>query len=182
MTYYGYQADCHHNALSTSITALRFIEATEALQSATTDASAWSSLARLAAILYAPEPYDSNQAHAMAEDFGHLMPVELQAIRMNFEAICNFLYTKTAFSLLTKFEKNGKTKSITTTMQDALYDLCHDGLGNSHDVERLNVLTYLRILRKKTIDTVRQMHGMDADIAKIANETGLPPEIITEII
>ena len=101
---------------------------------------------------------------------------------MNFMALTNFLYTKTPFSLLTKFEKDRKTRTITTTMTDALYDLCNDGLGNSQEVEQLNLLTYLRILRKKTIDAVRQLHGLDMDIAKIANETGLPPEIITKIL
>lgn len=172
--YFGYKADCHHGALSTSLTALQYIEATEVLQQADNS--------RLAAILYAPEPYNSNQAHALAQDFGRLSPMELQAIRYGFEALCNFLFTKTPFSLLTKFERNGKAKAVTTTMQDALYDLCRDGMGNSSEVEQLNLLTYLRVLRKKTIDGVRQLHGMKMDIAQIANETGLPPQVITDII
>lgn len=171
---FGYKASMHHGALSTSLTALQYIEASEALQQ--------QSLPWLAAILYNPEPYDSHQAHALAEDFARLDAAALLAIRQNFEAVTTFLFQKTPFSLLTKFEKGSKVKSITTTMGDALYDLCNDGLGNSQQVEQMNLLTYLRILRKKTIDSVRQLHGMKMDIAKIANETGLPPDIITQII
>lgn len=171
---FGYKADNHHGALSTSLTALQYIEACEALSE--------EQPARLAAILYAPEPYNSNQAHALADDFAHLKAVELQAIRMNFQALCTFLFTRTPFSLLTKFEKSDRLKAITTTMADALYDLCADGLGNSSEVEQLNLLTYLRLLRKKTIDSVRQLHGMQMDLAQIANETGLPIETITDIV
>ena len=170
---YGYKAAMQHGALSTSLTALQYIDASEAHQDG--------QLARLAAILYAPEPYNSDQAHALADEFAYLDPVELQAISMNFLAVTTFLFTKTPLSLLTKFEK-GKAKDITTTMSDALYDLCADGLGNSEEVERLNLLTYLRLLRKRTIDIVRQMHGMKMDVAQIANETGLPPNIITAIV
>lgn len=174
MVFYGYKASCHNGALSTSLTALRYIEASQALEQ--------NDDARLAAILYAPDPYDSNQAHALTEDVAQADPSILQAVKVNFMALQNFLYRKTPFALLTKFEKSGKVRAITTTMADKLYDLSKDGLGNVTEVERMNVLTYLRILRKQTIDSVRQLHGMKMDIAKIAEEVGLPIEIITKII
>lgn len=173
---FGYKADARLGALTTSLTALQYIEAREAIEGEQPN------LPLLAAILYNPEPYDSNQAHALSDDFAHLDILTLQAIRLNFEAVTTFLFTRTPFSLLTKFEKTGKAKSITTTMGDALYDLCADGLGNSQEVEKMNVITYLRILRKKTIDSVRQLHGMKMDVGKIANETGLPPSVITKIV
>ena len=49
---------------------------------------------------------------------------------------------------MTKFNEK-PTHPITTDAADALYDLSADGLGNATAVEQLNVLTYLRILRKK---------------------------------
>lgn len=175
MTYYGYEASLSHHALTTSLTALQYIEARDLIGKP-------DSLPLMAAILYMPQPYDSSQAHALADEFSHLDDIILQAVRMNFEAVNNFLFTKTSFNLLTRFEKDGKTKSITTDMTDALYDLSHDGLGNVQEIEQLNVLTYLRILRKKTIDSVRQLHGMKMELDKIATEVGLPIEIITKIV
>lgn len=172
--FFGYKAMNSQGALSTSLTALQYIEATEALQQ--------QRLPWLASILYNPEPYDSNQAHALADDFARLDMLTLQAVRMNFEALCSFLFRKTPFELLTRFNASGKVKAVTTTMADALYDLSRDGLGNAREVEQLNLLTYLRILRKRTIDSVRQLNGMQMDIAKIAEETGLPIETITKII
>jgi len=173
-TYEGYRADLRMGSLTTSLTALQYIEARELLGKE-------ESLPLLASILYQPLPYDSSIAHAAAKEFERLPKETLHAIAMNFEAVNNFLFLKTSFSLLTKFEP-GKAHSITTDMTDALYDLSKDGLGNASEVEQLNVLTYLRILRKKTIDSVRQMHGMKMEIDKIASEVGLPIEIITKII
>lgn len=175
MTFFGYKAQMHHGTLSTTLTALQWIEAEQAA------AGGDDALPHLAAILYSPQPYDSGQAHALAQYFEQLDRLTLTAIRLNFEAIGNFLFQKTPFALLTKFAQ-GKAHAITTDMADALYDLSADGLGDTSQVERLNVLTYLRILRKKTIDTVRQLHGMKMELDKIASETGLPIDIVTKII
>ena len=100
---------------------------------------------------------------------------------MNFTAVNNFIFRKTEFSLLTKFDLP-KENAITTDATDALYDLSKDGLGNASQVERMNVLTYLRILRKKTIDGVKALRAAGMDVAKIANEVGLPLEIVKKII
>lgn len=100
---------------------------------------------------------------------------------MNFTAVNNFLFSKTEFSLLTKFiPKEGS--SITTDATDALYDLSKDGLGNARQVEQLNVLTYLRILRKKTIEGVKSLKATGMELAKIADEVGLSLEIVKKII
>ena len=174
MTYFGYHADKGESSITTSLTALQYIEAREAMAEERGYALA-------AAILYTPQPYDSRQAQVLESEFRQLPADILRAIILNFQAVNTFLYTKTQFDLLAKFEP-GKPKSISTDASDALYDLTKDGLGNVDDVEKMNVITYLKILRKKTIDCVRQMHGMEIDLAKIANETGLPISIITQII
>ena len=46
----------------------------------------------------------------------------------------------------------------------------------------MNLLTYLKVLRKKTIDAVRDMKGFGWDKVKISNEVGLPVSIINEIV
>lgn len=173
--YTGYSVNTAYNSLTCSLTALQYIEA-RALLNVRADA-----LPLLAAILYFPGVYNSEKAHALATAFAKLPQELLAAISLNFQAFNNYLFTKTEFALLTKFNEK-PTHPITTDAADALYDLSADGLGNATAVEQLNVLTYLRILRKKTIESVRTLHGMDYDVAKISTETGLPIDVINEII
>ena len=170
----GYRAVMADGIIACSLTALQYIEARQLLDRP----ESWP---LMAAILYYPGTYDSEGAQRNVGLLKDLDPLTLKAIAMNFMALNTFLYTKTEFSLLSKFEP-GKAKAITTDMSDALYDLCNDGLGNADEVERLNLMTYLKVLRKKTIDGVRQLHGTGMDLAKIANETGLPIEIIMKIV
>lgn len=174
-TFYAYRIDTGFQQLTVSLTALQYLEARELINAGE------KSLPMMAAILYHPGDYDTESAHSLATEFAKLPKDTLQAISWNFQALNNFLFTKTSFSLLAKF-KEKKPSPIATDAGDALYDLSSDGLGNSREVERMNVLTYLRILRKKTIDTVRQMRGMKMDTPTISTETGLPIEIINDII
>ena len=174
-TYEGYHVCTDFKQLTCSLTALQYLEA-RALISQGND-----SLPFLAAILYCPGIYDSERAHAMAKDFAKLPMETLVAISWNFQALNTFLFTRTEFSLLTKFKEKAKT-AITTDASDALYDLSADGLGNNEEIERMNVLTYLRILRKKTIDAVRQMRALKMDTPTISIETGLPIEVINDMI
>ena len=140
------------------------------------------SLPLLAAVLYFRKgEYSSEKAQKLADEFRKLPANTLRAIALNFTAVNNFIFRKTEFSLLTKFDLP-KENAITTDATDALYDLSKDGLGNASQVERMNVLTYLRILRKKTIDGVKALRAAGMDVAKIANEVGLPLEIVKKII
>ena len=173
-TYKGYTINTDHGSLTCSLTALQYIEASAIANSP--DAQPL-----LAAILYCPDAYSSEKAQRLADEFSALPAQTLIAVTMNFQAFCNYLFRRTPFSLLTKFD-TPKSKLITTDSADALYDLSADGLGNASQVEQMNVLTYLRILRKKTIDAVRRLHAMDYDAGKIANELGLSIDIVIGII
>ena len=174
-TYEGYRICTDFNQLTCTLTALQYLEA-RALISQSND-----SLPFMAAILYYPGTYNSERAHTMAKEFAKLPEHILTAISWNFQALNTFLFTKTEFSLLAKF-KEKTPAAITTDASDALYDLSSDGLGNNQEIEQMNVLTYLRILRKKTIDAVRQMRGLKMDTPTISIETGLPIEVINEMI
>ena len=182
--YHAYTVSTAYNNLTTSLTALQFIEAQQILQQATVPgsfAAGQSSLPFLAAILYCPPPYNSTTAQLLADKMQQLSPVTLMAIQMNFIAFTTALYSQTEFALLAKFQPK-KQSPITTDMADALYDLCADGLGTHEEVEQMNLLTYLRILRKKTIEAVRQMRSMEWDVIRISQETTLPVSVIQQII
>lgn len=174
-TYHGYQVCTDFGQLTCSLTALQYLEARALIDQGE------KALPFMAAILYYPGTYDSGLAHTMGKTFESLPMDTLTAISWNFQALNTFLFTKTEFSLLTKF-KEKTPAAITTDASDALYDLSADGLGNNREIEQLNLLTYLRILRKKTIDAVRQMRSMKMDTPSISVETGLPIEIINDMI
>lgn len=173
--YKGYEVQVEYNTLTCSLRALQYIEARQQLDMGE------ESLPLLAAILYYPGEYSSEGAQKLARQFAHLSATTLQAIALNFEAVNNFIFLKTEFSLLTKF-KPQSGKQITTDATDALYDLSKDGLGNVMQVERMNVLTYLRILRKKTIEGARSLKASGMDIVKISTEMGLPIEVVRQIV
>ena len=174
--YYGYEVSTDYNSLTCSLSALQYIEARQLLDMGE------ESLPLLAAVLYFRKgEYSSEKAQKLAGEFKKLPANTLRAIVLNFTAVNNFIFQKTEFSLLTKFVPQ-KGNAITTDATDALYDLAKDGLGNASQVERMNMLTYLRILRKKTIDGVKTLKTAGMDVAKIANEVGLPLEIVKKII
>lgn len=174
--YYGYEVSTDYNSLTCSLSALQYIEARQLLDMGE------DSLPLLAAVLYFKKgEYSSEKAQKLADEFKKLPQNTLRAIALNFTAVNNFVFLKTEFSLLTKFVPQ-KGSAITTDATDALYDLSKDGLGNASQVERMNVLTYLRILRKKTIDGVKTLRTAGMDVVKIANEVGLPLEIVKKII
>lgn len=174
--YYGYDINTDFQSLTCSLTALQYIEARQLLEMGE------ESLPLLAAVLYFGKgQYSSEKAQKLALQFRKLPANTLRAIALNFTAVNNFLFSKTEFSLLTKFLPQ-KGSSITTDATDALYDLSKDGLGNANQVEKMNVLTYLRILRKKTIEGVKSLKASGMEMAKIADEVGLPIEVVKQII
>lgn len=174
--YRGYSVETGYGRLTCSLSALQYTEARELIEQGE------KSLPLMAAILYFPEEqYDSERAHALAHEFEALSPELLTAISFNFQAFNNYLFSKTPFSLLSKFRPR-PDRPITTDASDALYDLSKEGLGDALQIEQMNVLTYFKVLRKKTIDAVRDMKGFGWDKTKISNEVGLPVSIIDDII
>lgn len=174
--YHGYRIKTDYGMITCSLSALQYIEARALIE------QGQKALPLMAAILYYPDKeYDSQRAHAMSKDFAALDMNVLAAISLNFQAFNCYLFTKTPFSLLAKF-KHKPEHPITTDASEALYDLSKDGLGDARQIEQMNLLTYLKILRKKSIDAVRDLKSMDWDKLKISNEVGLPVSVIDQII
>ncbi len=173
--YSSYEVNLEFSTLTWSLKALQYIEARQLLDLGE------ESLPLLAATLYYPGEYSSEGAQKLARDFRRLPKSQLYAIALNFLAVNNFVFTRTPFSLLTKFVA-GESKAITIDAGDALYDLSKDGLGNVLQVERMNVITYLRVLRKKTIEGVKGLKASGMDVVKISNEVGLPLQVVKQIV
>lgn len=173
--YTAYTIETSFRNLSTSLTALQFIEA-RALIGKGDDL-----LPLMAAILYHPWPYSSESAHKLASDFKSVDKTTLYAISLNFQAFVNYLFSNTQYSLLTA-AKAKKNSVISTGALESLYNLSTDGYGNITQVERMGLLQYLSILRKKVIESVRSLHTAKMELVDISNETGLPYNIIKQIV
>lgn len=174
-SYSAYTIGTSFNYLTCSLTALQFIEARELLECTTEQ------LPLLAAILYCPGRYSSEAAHSLAVRFKSLPEEELQAVAFNFRSFVNYLFTRTVFSLLAA-PVGARCSAISTGAVESLYNLSSDGLGDVYTIERMNVIQYLTILRKKLIETVHSLHAAHMDIVDIEKETGLPIHIIKQIL
>lgn len=170
---YSISTEC--SCLTCSLSALQYIEAVGAMEAGEAQ------MPLLAATLYCPQPYDTAKALDMVTVMRKQSPVDLLAVRMVFEALVNFIYSRTHFSILAKFKAKSQSP-IATTMADSLFDLATEGYGTVGEVEQINVITYLSILRKKTIDTVLSMRSMEMSTPEIASRTSLPIEVINDIV
>ena len=172
----GYSINTSFNVLSCSLTALQYIEARNLLDHI-------DSLPLMASILYSDpdEKYISSLAHQRATEFANLSTELLYGIMLNFRALNNYLFTRTDFSLLTASRLEEK-KLISTGALESLYNLSAEAYGSTEEVEQMNIIQYLTILRKKIIESVRSMHSAEMKITDIEKETGLPIKIIKQII
>ena len=171
----AYKINTSFDTFTCTLTALQFIEANEILNSKTRQ------LPLLAAILYTPLPYSSVKAHELAEDLAHLDAVVLNAVALNFQSLVNYIFTKTHFSVLTAGEKKTSAE-ITTGMEETLYNLSSDGMGDVASVEQMPLIKFLTILRKKLIESVRAMHEAKMNLVEISEKTGLPTTILKKMI
>ena len=176
--YTGYEIRTDFDRITCNLSALQFIDARQLLQEIH---SSIDKLPLLAAILYYPGTYNAAGAHRLAEKFRQLAPEVLQAISINFQAFCTFIFKHTPFSILAA-GKDEQLPSICTGMLESLYNLSQDGYGNIAEIEQMDCITYLVIIRKKLIEAVNTMHDYKMEITEIADKTGLPLKIIKQIL
>lgn len=176
--YQGYTINTDCGELSCSLTARQYIDASERLFSLSEHPE---KLALLAAILYAPQPYNSDWAHSHAVDFAKLSTEILNAVALNFQAFVIFLFQKTDYNILRQKEDK-QPKGIFVGMSEGLYNLSTDGYGDLDTVSRFSVIEYLSILRSKLIETVKAMHHNEMKLHEISEKTGLDINTINKIL
>lgn len=171
---YKIQTSC--GTLTCTLTAMQFIEAYELIGCPA------GKLPLMAAILYYPGQYTSEGAHALSATFANIDSVTLQAIALNFQALVNYLFSCTPFSILHISGKKDHKPQISIGMTESLYNLSADGLGNVEVIEQMPVIKYLTILRKKLIESVTTMHTSGIDLVEISEKSGLLIKTIKQII
>lgn len=174
--YKAYEIHTGFGALTCSLSAIQFIEAYELI------GSQEDKLPLLAAILYCPGTYSSEAAHRLADTFSGLDPILSQAIYLNFLAFANYLFTQTPFSVLYTRKAKEHKPVISIGMAESLYNLSADGLGDVDVIERMPVIKYLSILRKKLIESVTAMSEAGIDLLEISDKTGLSTQTIKKIV
>lgn len=172
----AYTIQTHFDTLTCSLSAIQFIEAYELIGCPA------DKLPVMAAILYCPGPYTSEAAHTLADSLKTLEPVLLQAICLNFQAFANYLFTRTPFSILYARKPKEHKPVISIGMAECLYNLSADGLGDVDTIERMPVIKYLTILRKKLIESITAMSEAGIDLVEISDKTGLSIKTIKQII
>lgn len=170
----GYTVNTDFDNLTCNLTALQYIEAKQLIGRPDT-------LPLMASILYHAHPYDSLSAHEAASSFADLPETTLLAIAFNFQSFTNYLFTKTHFSLLTK-GKDDKKSPIAAGALESLYNMSQDGLGDMNTVSQMNIIQYLTVLRKKTIEFVKSLSQAEKKLTDIEKITGLPLSIIKQIV
>ncbi len=175
--YHGYSASSDFNMLTCSLTAIQYIEASEIISRGKESEL----LPLIAAILYYPGKYDSEGAKKLAFKFINLPAGQLWAILFNFKCLINFIFNQTEFNLLTKSTLKSSSTIVTGALE-SMYELCADGIGKAADVESINIITYLTLIRKKLIQSIKTMHSYQMKMNEIEEESGLPINIIEEIL
>lgn len=105
----------------------------------------------------------------------------IEAVLLNFQAYCKYLFTRTRFRLL--FSPSGKSRSAVkvATNLDQLYSLCKRGYGSSSYLEQCSILHYFTFLLNELFESVRKLHAQGMSVVEIADKTNLTVEEVSSL-
>ena len=175
----GYTFDLDDRVLITSLTTQQFIDA-QMVASEIQETGNESLLNLLVAILYPGKYYSSLQAGQTAKTLGWLDMETKQAIFINFNAIQNFLTTRTKYAIL--FNEPSKTNTPEKHqlgLGSVAYSLIKSGYGN---IEESNLVKFFEILYSDMVSNVQSLHRQGNSIDKISEITGISLTKITQIL
>jgi len=135
----------------------------------------------LVAILYCPQPFSSARMQELTPVVAKLSPVIKRAVLVNFEAITQFMATKTKYSVMFSSAKTNDKKEQSTGLSSVLYSLAEKGYGSLNEVSGYSVITLFDLMLKSIEDTVCRLANSGMDKAKIAAEMSLPIEVIVSM-
>lgn len=110
----------------------------------------------------------------------------LNGVVLNFQAFVSFVFSRTHFSILWNAggDRSGEKADgkVALAMSDSLYNLCENGYGDYEKVETMPMMTFLTIIRKDFINSVRTMAASGVELDKIAERTHLSISQIKKIL
>jgi uncharacterized protein (UPF0297 family) len=135
----------------------------------------------LIAILYSPQPFASAKMQELLPIVAALNPVIKRAVLVNFEAITQFLATKTKYSVMFTSAKPDGKKGDSTGLSAVLYSLAEKGYGSLNEVSGYSVITLFDLMLKGIEDAVLRLNASKIDKGKIAAEMNLPLDVVVQI-
>jgi len=175
----GYTFDVTGNLADSNLTAEQYIAA-EAVHRCYRSDDSERYLNMLVAILYSPQPYRSENMQKLLPTVATLSPVIKRAVLVNFEAIMQFLATKTKYSVMFTAAKTDNREQ-STGLSNVLYALAEKGYGSLNEVSGYSVITLFELMLKSIEDTVRRLSDSGMNKAKVAAEMSLPIEVIIQM-
>lgn len=162
----GYAFAATNGFVATTLTAAQYVQATT-LYGAYVESGSAEQLIMLAESLY---PKGKNFTDA-----------ELHGILLNFQAIQSFLY-QTKYGILWKRKGTSTKNKLSVGLADSIYTLSTEGYGSHNEVKNYNLITYLDLLLKQLIDSVKLLNSYELKLPEIAEKTGLSIEQINAIV
>ncbi|MCW3784929.1 hypothetical protein [Plebeiibacterium sediminum] len=174
----GYRFNMDDGLLSSSLSAGQFSDAMTISQQYGT-AKKEDLLNLLCAILYPVHGnYKFEKAQEHAVSFKKLSTHHKQAIYINFKGILTFITQRTKFAILFNAPKKQgestiKEEKITIGFNKNIYTLSKNGYGDTEQLMKVNLVTFLDLLLNELIDAVKSMQNMEMELDKILSATGL---------
>lgn len=175
----GYSFELVNNIITTSLTTSQFIDAqtvaAEIQQSGKEDL-----LNLLVAILYSGNSYSGLDANQRAKQLSWLPSEIKRAIFINFNAIQQFLFTRTKYRLLFKEPAESESKNKHHLgLGSVAHSLIKSGF---QDIDRRNLIEFFEIMYSETVNNVLTLHRQGLEIDKISEQTGLTIAKINQIL
>ncbi|MEG1935635.1 MAG: hypothetical protein RR141_06535, partial [Rikenellaceae bacterium] len=123
-----------------------------------------------------------SRLYCKSENWAHdLQTSTVEAVLINFQAYCKYLFTRTRFRLL--FSKSCKSRSTmkVATNLDQMYSLCKRGYGSPAELEKCSILHYFTFLLNELFESVRKLHAQGMSVVEIADKTNLTVEEVSSL-
>jgi hypothetical protein len=179
LTSYSFTNDA--GFINTSLTAAQYVDAITVLNEYKwTSEGPEQQLDLLCSILFCELPYKTSKAFASRGIFCQLPRDFKIAVMYNFTAICQWLQTKTQYSILWLGKKK-EGKSIPVSASDMIYSISKAGYGSPEQVGQMNLTEMLDLMKKILLDSLRAMLAAKIKPIEVANATGMPMKLILEL-
>lgn len=165
----GYGFSCRGPLATTDMTARQYVAAMGLLETLAPDAEyADEILSSLLCVLYSGKDIDMEHYPA-----GRIPFTEKMAVMYNFRAVNEWISRIPKYGLLFNRSSTGSGRTSPLGMEASLYTLSEKGYGDINVAGNMNLLTYLDVLLKQTVDSIFSLHSCGMKPQEIASELGL---------
>lgn len=174
----GYKFSLTDKILSTSLTADQYTEAQTAYNRYIAEGSE-SMLNLLVAILYLTPQYNGEYALQLSQSLKWIKPEVKNAVFVNFQAIQQFLTTRTKYSVLFNAKTKKKSTGSQPGLESVIFSLIKSGVAAPGN---MNLVQFFELMYNDLVSSVQSLHKQETPLDKIAYQTGLSINTINQLI